>query len=155
MDERRTALAFVGPSAAPLLLHSWWSLGEIGDDDLRSLLPGAWKGVEFPQRSLKRSRWSELFAAAGFVSEPPGLDPPSEALELYRGSTPGHARGLSWTTSRKRAEGYAKGWPSTGSRVPAVYVIEALPEAVVAIIQSGKDRDVVVDPSRIPKPRRA
>ena len=71
VDERRTALAFVGPSAAPLLLHSWWSLGEIGENDLRSLLPGAWKGVEFPQRSLKRSRWSELFAAAGFVSEPP------------------------------------------------------------------------------------
>jgi hypothetical protein len=154
MDERRVALGFVGPSAAPLLLHTWWTQGEVDSDTLRSLLPGVWRGVEFPMRSLKRAQWLELFAAADFVSEPAGLDRPAAALEVYRGANPAHARGLAWTTDRKRAVAFAKQWPPTGARPTAVYMVEAPPEAVLALIRVGKTQDVVVHPSRIPKPRR-
>jgi hypothetical protein len=151
MDERRVALGFVGPSAAPLLLHTWWAQGEVGDDALRSLLPGVWKGVEFPMRSLKRAEWLELFEAADFVSEPTALQRPAEALEVYRGANPAHARGLAWTVDRKRALAFATQWPATSGRAAAVYSVEAPPEAVLAIIQVGKTQDVVVHPSRIPK----
>jgi hypothetical protein len=154
MDERRTALGFVGPDAAPLLLHTWWAQGEVGDDALRAFLTGVWKGVEFPLRSLKRSLWLDLFTAAGFVAEPAGLERPVQALEVYRGAAPSHARGLSWTTDRKRAAAFAEAWPPRGGRAAAVYQTEAPPEAVMAIIQVGKSRDVIVEPSLIAKLRR-
>ena len=154
MDERRVALGFVGPGAAPLLLHTWWVQGEIAEDALRAFLPGAWTGIDFPLRSLKRSQWLELFAAAGFVAEPAGLDRPAKALEIYRGATPAHVRGLAWTTDRKRAADFAKHWPPTGGRAAGVYQTEAPPGAVLAIIQVGKTRDVIVQPTLIPKPTR-
>jgi hypothetical protein len=151
MDERRVALGFVGAAAAPLLLHTWWAQGEVGDDTLRSLLPSVWKDVEFPMRSLKRAQWLELFEAADFVSEPAALERPAEALEVYRGANPTHARGLAWTRDRERAAAFAEAWPAAGARPAAVYKVEAPPEAVLAIIHVGKTQDVVVHPSRIPK----
>ncbi|WFG46281.1 hypothetical protein [Pseudonocardia alni] len=66
------AAARVGRDRAPLLLAELDDAGLLPPALLASAVPEAWAGARDPVDRLPRSRWAELFAAAGLPVPSPG-----------------------------------------------------------------------------------
>lgn len=122
--------------------------------DLAAVVAYIWSGAEYPQRSFGVRKWCELFRMAGYPR-------PAAPLTIYRGATPGRARGMAWTTALDMARLFADrfGTFADGSgrfRPAYVYTVTAPPEAVLAIMDDVEpdgrlEHEVVVDPRRLPK----
>lgn len=69
-------------------------------------VPYAWRWSNHPLADLDQDGWIELFRYAGYTHnfEPAAL-PTEQTVRLWRGSA--HPDRMSWTTNRKRAQGFA------------------------------------------------
>jgi hypothetical protein len=116
--------------------------------ELRAVLPGVWSMAEFPSQLLTLRGWVEPFRTAGFVSEPAGLAPPTEPLTIYRGTTLGRRRGLSWTTDRATAQWFANRFALADFEA-FVFTTIVEPRTVLRSARPPES-EVVVDQLRLP-----
>ena len=93
----------------PELLYSAWRGHVIAVEAVAAVVGSVWAMSEYPDRSLARSEWRELFGVAGYTVDGKRAARPTELLTLWRGSVPERARDWSWTASRAVAERYATG----------------------------------------------
>ncbi len=75
-------------------------------------------------------------------------------MRVYRGSTWGRRRGMSWTEDRERAEWFADRWNARRTGTALVFKIMVEPEAVLALLADRDEAEVVVDPAMLPPIRR-
>jgi hypothetical protein len=150
-------------------LYRDWIGKEISDETLARRLIPIWVHVENPERVLSKTRWLQLFRAAGFLSDY-GASPPSEPIEVWR-SQIGTGFGMAWT----RSEEVARWFHDTKHR-PYRQEDSALlrtliePNGVLALIRKSRiplqlvdgrletvagrrgEDEVVVDPSLLRRP---
>jgi hypothetical protein len=124
-------------------------------------LPKLWSRLDFPCAVIKPDVWVRLFREIGYTCDVPGYELPSPGrVEIFRGSTWGRRRGLSWTFSAEQAEWFAKRFSrfaGQGRFRPAyVFETEILVDGVLAVIATVRDgeQEVVVDPNCLPPIRR-
>lgn len=151
--EAVAALMSIDRVDGPAMLFDMWYGRRIDRPGLMAGLPAAWSGAEYPERSLTRRVWIDLFRLAAYP-------PPAEPVELYRGAPPRYARGMAWTTRYSKAEWFAgRRGMNPGHAVAHVYTVVAPPEAILADIDAlepdGRgEGEMVVDPSLIGALRR-
>jgi hypothetical protein len=191
MDALNWCLAWVGHNRWPDLVFQWWinagwghermpvrgegteNLTEnLGSPDnpitvaeLRSCMPSAWSEPDAPESYLPRQIWLMMFADCGFVTDlPGGLSAPTEPLTVYRGTTWGRRRDMSWTLDRNKALWFAQRMlsmqslhsPAPGApHIAHVFRAEIEPQAVLAYFDRRNEREVVVDPRQLPSLGRA
>ena len=93
---------------------------------------------------------------------------PSAPLTLYRGATPAHARGMSWTLDREHAGWFAQRFENAigvplarGARFcPGhVYCATVEPAGILAVVDDlepngRKEHEIIIDPAHLPRPVR-
>jgi hypothetical protein len=72
-----------------------------------------------------------------------------ESFTVYRGTQLGRVRGLSWTTDRLVAEGYAKGHRQIAVPNSAVYMAIAMKAHIFIVSTSRGESEVIVNPPRL------
>jgi hypothetical protein len=133
----------------PWMLFDCYLLRRIGPADMAAIVADVWSAAEWPQSHMTVALWCELFHVAAYPE-------PAEPLTLYRGATPGRARGMAWTTDLKMARWFASRMRAADPRPAYVYTVTAPPEAVLAVMDDVEpdgraEHEVVVDPRRLPK----
>lgn len=141
-----------GRNAGPALMFDWWYGGKLTLPELRAVIGDVWMAAEWPAASLGQAEWIELFRLVGFVSDD-GRPPPTEPLVVYRGTTWGRRRGMSWTLDPLRAEWFADRWTSGGRGEGLVFKTRVDPGAVLALLgdpDGRNEEEIVVDPTLLP-----
>lgn len=131
---------------APALLYAAWEGGVIADDVVAEVIGSVWAMAEYPDRSLARAEWRELFDAAGYTVDGHRSPRPAEPLVLWRGSVPERALDWSWSASREVAERYAAG--RVAGRQPGRLYRAVVPPEALLCSNAGHDRgeaEYVVD----------
>jgi hypothetical protein len=153
-EEVDYALGAVGRNAGPALLFDLYYSRRLAPSVLAAVLVGAWSGAEFPGRTLPRSTWIAWFREAAYPT-------PAGPVILYRGAIPRHARGMSWTPDRERADWFANRWTLGRPEYPAhVYTVTADPAAILADVDAlegeggRQEHEIIVDPAKLPPVRR-
>jgi hypothetical protein len=141
-----------GRNAGPSLLFDWWYSGRLTTEDLRAVIGDVWVSAEWPAAALGQRQWIEFFRIAGFVADD-SRPPPTEPMKVYRASTWGRRRGMSWTEDRERAQWFANRWTARG-RTALVFETWVEPKAVLALLGDRGEAEVVVDPGMLPPIRR-
>jgi hypothetical protein len=149
------AAAAAGRNAGPALLFDWWYGGRLTTEELHAVIGDVWVSAEWPAAALGQRQWVEFFRIAGFVADD-GRPMPTEPMKVYRGSTWGRRRGMSWSEDREQAEWFANRWTARGR---TALVLETLvePAAVLALLSDKDGRaesEVVVDPAMLRPIRR-
>jgi len=94
-----------GREDAPLLLWGWFNNpSAMAHADFQFLLTEAWTTAEEPVQTLGVRRRLKMFKAPGFVSDT-GQSPPELPLVVWRGTSGGNLRRMSWTLDRRRHGG--------------------------------------------------
>jgi hypothetical protein len=137
------------------MLFDWWFGGHLTADHLRQVIADVWQSAEWPERKLSTIEWVDLFRTAGFVSDPPDRQRPTEPLTIYRGTTWGRRRGMAWTEDPERAEWFAGRWASWRTGEGLVFKATIDPAGVLALIDGRKEAEVVIDPACLPPLGRA
>lgn len=158
-------LSPVDESATELGRH----IGALCGDELAQF----WTGEDHPEWRFGADFWVWKFRNVGYTFDAPDVtERPTEPLTIYRGSTWGRRRGMSWTTDLELAFWYAgrfdprRGGPTLrdvfkGTRIPAdrrpghVFAATIEPQGILARIEDGLEAEVVVDPAYLPKLGRA
>ncbi len=141
----------------PELVYGWWEAGVLTTDDLRTLLPEAWVGAEYPVRDLGERKWLRLFREVGYVYRWSGdarwkgsVDaPPSSPVTVHRGAPAWtQGRGMSWAVEMESAEWFADRWASWG--VPAAIYRATVPaKAVLGMFNDRREQEVVINPNML------
>jgi hypothetical protein len=135
-------LRFVHRSNGPALLFDAFYFGEIGDAELRAVVPDVWSAAERPQHSLGCGQWCSMFRQCGYYSGP--------ALRLYRGAASRYGRRMAWTSDLERARWFAGRSVSFTGRAAFVYQTGAPADAIlcdVDAIDGGRgEKEFIVDP---------
>lgn len=136
----------------PRLLEEWLASGELPPEYLSDVIGTVWQMPEWPVAQLGQDRWLELWHQAGFVGQTEDAPPPTELVTVYRGTTWGRRRGMSWTTDLDRATWFASRISSWLKVEGIVVGLAAPPQAVLADLASEdrQENEVVVDPNRLP-----
>ena len=136
----------------PWMLLDCYVSRRIAPADMAAIVAGVWSGAERPQSHMAVRDWLELFRSADYPKPP-------EPLTIYRGATPGRARGMAWTTDLDMARWFASRGKAADPRPAYVYTVTAPPEAVLCVFDDVEpdgraEHEVVVDPRLLPKLRR-
>ncbi len=143
------ALYRAGRNYGPQLVEAWFEDGDIDIEDLRSCLPIAWEGVEFPSLALETpfENWLHLFKCAGFVSDDVNATMPTDPIRIYRGATPDTMRHMSWTTDISAAEWFRNRLHDQyGYADATVYTTVIKPRHILALIFDRGESEVVINP---------
>ncbi len=151
LDAFERASLLVGRNNGPALLRVWYHLGALTDADLPPVVADVWSSAEWPTQSLTVREWVRFFRLAAYPA-------PARPLTVYRGTTAGRRRGMSWTTDLEQARLFADAFVLMG-RIAEVVSVIAPPEAVLAAMdevepEGRKEHEVVVDPGLLPPVRR-
>ena len=133
----------------PWMLLDCYLDKRVGPADMAAIVADVWSAAEYPQSHLPVRDWCALFRLADYPK-------PDGPMTLYRGSTPGRARGMAWTTDADMARWFASRMRGTNPRPAHVYTVNASPESVLAIMDEADphgrgEHEVVVDPRLLPK----
>jgi hypothetical protein len=146
----------------PVILSTWldnleWPCDTIDKANayrskfLRDVLADVWCLAEYPERYFPRRWWVDLFRDAGYPR-------PTKPLTIFRGATSSRRLGMSWTTSRERAEWFAQRYIGETSAINAyiyrttVHPIWVLCRVDGACQDGGRgEGEVVVEPLRLGK----
>jgi hypothetical protein len=130
--------------------------GRIVAGDLPPVIADIWLWDDSPTSDLSEADWIQAFRTAGFFSYPPllsrspddsqvPLEPPGAPVPLYRGSTAGRLRRMSWAWRPDLAELLGRRHANYGAA--ALYSAIAAPDAVLGCLERrGEGWTVVVDP---------
>jgi len=139
-----------GRNGGPDVLVNWWLSGRLDREELRRHITAVWQLAEWPA-ALGIRTWVTMFREAGFISDTD--EPvPDYPLTVYRGTTWGRRRGMSWTTDIDRARWFAARWQLRGER-GEVFTAIVPPAAVLALVgdpENHNEEEVVVDPAMLP-----
>jgi hypothetical protein len=132
----------------PSLLHQAFQAGRIPAADLAKLIAFAWIRDDQPTQDTGDQPWLEMFAAAGYFSDPQPRPRPSRPVTLYRGATAARMHGMSWAETPQVAT--ELGIRHARHDAAALYETTAGPEAILAYLHKpGEGWTVVVDPTRL------
>ena len=132
----------------PRVLHQAFQGGRIPAADLAKLIAFAWIGDDQPTQSIGDQPWLEMFAAAGFFSDPQPRPRPHRSVTLYRGATTSRMPGMSWAETQQVAT--ELGIRHARHDAAALYETTAGPEAILAYLHKpGEGWTAVVDPARL------
>lgn len=135
----------VGDPTGPAHLLVAWTGGDVSDTDLRGTLLDIWSRIDEPEQAIGSGAWVRLFRAAGFVSQPDMLPAPAHSVKVYRGASVERARGMAWSTSLTTA-GHHRLRSDRRGHPAKIYVATVAPDAVLALIDSRGEAEVIVDP---------
>jgi hypothetical protein len=124
----------------------WWDADQTTDKQRRVMLLVIYGGTQIPDRHIETQKWVARFRRVGFVSDGPTAQPPAVDLAVFRGAPRGWEVGMSWTTSEKTANGFAKRFTDYGPEPGLVWQAIAERDSVLALIYQRDEYEVVVDP---------
>jgi hypothetical protein len=147
-DEFLNAASCRGRAEAPQCLYCAWHDHLLTLEVLPFVIGSVWSVAEYPQDSLPRRFWLEMFRAADYTAgSRPAQRPPASVI-LWRGCQLGRQRRMSWTSDRAIAERFATA--GIRGRLPGVvYRTEAKPSALLCANESRNESEVVVDPREL------
>ncbi|MFJ3856132.1 hypothetical protein ACIPRL_07895 [Streptomyces sp. NPDC090085] len=142
-EELDTLLALAGRVNGPRVLAEAWFGDVLSFDALSGVVGSVWSTAEYPDVSLDRDEWREMFAAAGFTVDGERAELPEGPVELWRGSVPDRRDDWSWSTEREIAEKYARG---KFRRPPGRLYRVLAPSSALLCFNSGRgESEYVVD----------
>lgn len=100
-----------------------------------------------PGASRNRADWLRHFREVGYQENGMPALPPAAPLVLWRGATPEHRGGMSWTSSRDAALQFASGW-MVQREIGLVWRAVVTPDRLLARIDNREKRpctEYVVD----------
>jgi hypothetical protein len=128
----------------PALLHMAWTYRVISAAVVSAMTGPVWGLAEYPEETLGRRNWLDLFTVAGFTVGGRPADRPSAPVKLWRGSVHTRRRRMSWTSNRDVAEKFAL--DGLGHRPPgALYQVTAPPQALLCVNNDRKEAERVID----------
>lgn len=133
-----------------VLVRCWPTMPEA---QRAATLAYVWGIARQPAWALGADLWVAMFRSVGFVSLT-GQPAPVEPLQLYRGTTWGRRRGMSWTTDLDLARWFADRTALYGFD-GHVFGAVVEPAGMLASIDSRGEREIVIDPAYLPPIRRA
>jgi hypothetical protein len=71
---------------------------------------------------------------------------PLESAKVYRISVTGIEKGLSWTLSRKKIQGFEDRWQEQGVGRGKIYVLEATRKNILIYLKACQEEEVILDP---------
>ncbi|MEU9044508.1 MULTISPECIES: hypothetical protein [unclassified Kitasatospora] len=135
---------WAGRLNVPALLHDAWFGRAVTAAVLARYIGHAWSAAEFPDRSLPRESWRQMFRAAGYTRDGVPAPLPPGPVELWRGSVPVRRRDWSWTATRAVAQRYADG--AVAGRPPGrLYRVVAPTGALLSHSTSCNEDEYVID----------
>lgn len=142
-DEIEGACARIGRMNAPALLgmlHEWQLL----EEEAYHAAGAIWSMAEYPDRSLTRTVWREIFGRAGYCIDGVPAERPSEPLTLYRGAPREYRLNWSWTDSSEVATDFASGrlWTRPAS---TVWFATVEPWRLLSRDNGRKEAEYVID----------
>lgn len=131
---------------APAWAFNHWQAGRMSNDQLRSIILGAYSGAEYPCRAMPRQLWLDAFKAIGFISD--GRPRPTAPVEVWRAQA-GRTVGLSWTENRAVADFFHDRNLSRGMHDCRMLHGFAAPSSVLAIIDNERppETELLVKPT--------
>lgn len=148
VDELRRRLTHYDNHNRYMPYATWWNEGALSIDMLRGTLLDIW--MMTPTRRVPQWLWLEMFKAAGYLSSPAGIDPPSMPLTLWRGSTARGWRRLSWTSDRTVGAWFAWRIPHTGAvEAGVLFEVTVAPRHVLAVANDRGESEYVVNPASL------
>jgi len=142
-EEMLTLFVRAGRVHGPGLLFEAWNLGLLDRDTLCIAAAEAWTMAEYPEQTLGRSAWVELFTEAGFTINGAPADRPSASTRLYRGAPKERRRRMAWSSDWFIAARFATGYMR---QLGTVWMVDAPPESLLAVILDGREEaEYVVD----------
>lgn len=140
---RLTSLA--GRTAGPALLHTAWTFGLLDRDALAEAASDVWTMAEYPEQSLGRQTWLDIFTEAGFAVDGKRADRPADQVTLYRGAPKERRRRMAWSSDWSTAAKFATS-RLRGRPAGQVWTVDAPPEALLAVILDGREEaEYVID----------
>jgi len=141
--EFMNALFLTDDRFRPLYVEAWWANMLMTVPELQEALAMAWTSCHYPARTFGIRTSVDLFKAAGFISDRPGVELPTSDLVVYRGCRPDGYFSLSWTTDYERAKWFAKNYNSDGA---TVFRVEVPPQHILAMFSEREENEAVVNP---------
>lgn len=163
-DDIQRLISFSHLREHPFTWQEWWdnlagrsraermdAVGELArfvqKQSLRSLLEAFWSDMESPAYVYGCGTVVRWFRRAGFVSDDPAVQRPTEPITVWRGTQTcrsADGRGVSWTTDRDKARWFAArfaidepGW---------VWEATVPPSGVLGMFTDRGEEEVVVSP---------
>lgn len=115
--EIEEAGTLIGRNSFPALVLNLHLSGLLPGEVLAHGAISAWQMAEFPTAALDADSWDWMFEDIGFTENGVSAPRPVDAVTVYRGALPAHARGWSWTEDVELARWFANRFPGTGARV--------------------------------------
>jgi hypothetical protein len=143
LDQFRKMLGLAGRNVGPGLLLDAWTSHVILPTTVTAVISDVWSGAEYPQDSLTRVDWLDLFEVAGFTVDGRPAERPTEPVKLWRGCVPPLRRRMSWTSDRELAEKYATGM-LRGRPKGVVHETIAPPDSLLCVNHSSREESEYV-----------
>ncbi len=143
----------VGRHTTPTLLLSALYEGSLPGAARAGAAAYVWSLCEWPEHALDRNKWVAVWDLVGYSVAGQPAPRPTAPTTLYRGAVDDEVAelGLSWTRSRKVAEGFAAGGPQFGFGPGVVLECAFPPACLLADIGDagrGGEHEVVADVRR-------
>jgi hypothetical protein len=143
LEQFEDALNMAGRIHGPALLLEARIFRVITDATITATVGPVWGDAEYPEGSLARANWLDLFTVAGFTIDGKPADRPVEAITLWRGSVHARRRRMSWTSDRAQAQRFADG---VRGRPPGkLYQTLAPPHAILCINNGRQEAEYVIN----------
>lgn len=118
---------------------------EITDDALTVLLPKVWKS-KADDCQVPVETWRAMFAKIPYTVNAEVSPRPRRRLRLFRGATPEHRYGLSWTRDKKQATYFANHRQDPRRRDATVWVCDVPPDRFLADLgKRSMESEIVCD----------
>jgi hypothetical protein len=143
-DEFGLLCSRAGRTRGPELLWEAWMYGVISPAVLTAAAGPVWSAAEYPEGTLGRQSWLELFTDAGFTIDGTAADRPAGPVTLWRGSVHARRRGMSWTSDREIAQNFADG-ELPGRQPGQLWQVTAPPAAILCVDNGRQEAEHVLD----------
>lgn len=144
LNEFEEIIATAGRIHRPALLLEAYLLRTISATTVTATVGPVWEEAEYPEESLGRASWLELFTTAGFTIDGKAAARPAEPITLWRGSVHARRRRMSWTSDRPQAQRFASDG-LRGRQGGRVYQTVAPPAALLCINNGRAEAEHVIN----------
>jgi hypothetical protein len=143
-DEFKRMLSLAGRANGPALLLDARRFKVISSATITAAVGPVWEAAEYPQDSLSRADWLDLFTVAGFTIDGRPAVQPTGPTTLWRGCVHALRRRMSWTSDRGLAQRFAiEGF--RGRPAGRLYQTVAPPDAVLCVNNGREESEYVIN----------